>query len=436
MNLRKIIITSMAAAAVATASADSLSIDRDRCRAMALEASEDMAIATNSVEQARLSKKIATTAYLPNFAGSVTGVHRSPDTEYSGMTMSMKGIYMAGITVTQPVYAGGKIIAANRLATIGRNAAAEQQRLTRMDVIADADNAYWNYIAVLAKVDMMRAYLAQIDTVYNQTKTSFDVGMITATDLARIDARRSQVTYQLNQAESGADLCRLALCNILGVPADTQITPLDTDIPVSRPSDISPDISARPELSLLQADVNAKKEQVKITRADFLPSLGVQAGWSAFGGLKMKGYAEGPDGTYQPFSSTTTSKGWLVMASLSVPLFHWGEGVHKVRKAKLDVTNASLTLEKNRRLLQLQAQQTVSNLLTGYSLIEAADIAMRQAQLSLNDMKVRYNAGLASLTDMLDAQAQWQTSYSNMIESRTQYQIYITDYLRATGRLQ
>ncbi|MDE5646910.1 MAG: TolC family protein, partial [Muribaculaceae bacterium] len=61
--------------------------------------------------------------------------------------------------------------------------------------------------------------------------------------------------------------------------------------------------------------------------------------------------------------------------------------------------------------------------------------AMRQAQLSLDDMKVRYEAGLASLTDMLDAQAQWQTSWSNMIESRTQYQIYLTDYLRATGKL-
>ena len=75
--------------------------------------------------------------------------------------------------------------------------------MTRMDVIANADNAYWNYIAVLAKVDMTRAYLSQIDTVYAQTKTSYEVGMITQTDLVRIDARRSQIIYQLNQAESG-----------------------------------------------------------------------------------------------------------------------------------------------------------------------------------------------------------------------------------------
>ncbi|MDE6344231.1 MAG: TolC family protein, partial [Muribaculaceae bacterium] len=207
------------------------------------------------------------------------------------------------------------------------------------------------------------------------------------------------------------------------------------DIPVTQPTGLTTDIAARPELALLQADVAAKEQQVKITRADFLPTLGVQAGWSAYGNIKMKGYAEAPDGSMQPFSSNSKGNGWLVMASLSVPIFHWGEGIHKVKRAKLEVSNAGLTLEKNRRLMSLEAQQTVNNVITGYTLIESANTAMRQAQLSLDDMKVRYEAGLASLTDMLDAQAQWQTSWSNMIESRTQYQIYLTDYLRATGKL-
>lgn len=434
MKLRYIFLGTVLAVAAAM-QAETLRIDRDQCRMMALDASEDIEIARNAVEQARLDKKAAFTAYLPKLAGSATGIYRTPDSDVSGMTLSMKGVYLAGLTVTQPVYAGGKIVAANRLASIGRKAADEQQRMTRMDVIANADNAYWSYIAVLAKVDMVKAYLAQIDTVYAQTKTSFEVGMITKTDLARIDARRSQVVYQLNQAESGADLCRLSLCNILGVDPETQIEPVDKDIPVTAPADMSADISLRPELALLQADINAKEQQVKITRADFLPTLGVQAGWSAYGNIKMKGYAEAPDGSYQPFSSNTKGKGWLVMASLSVPIFNWGEGIHKVKKARLDVSNANLTLEKNRRLMNIEAQQTVNNVLTGYTLVESANTAMHQAQLSLDDMKVRYEAGLASLTDMLDAQAQWQTSWSNMIEARTQYQIYVTDYLRATGRL-
>ncbi|MDE6344053.1 MAG: TolC family protein, partial [Muribaculaceae bacterium] len=265
MKIRYIFLAAVAALSV-TMSAETIRIDRDQCRQMALDASEDVEIARNSVEQARLDKKTAFTAYLPKLAGSATGMYRTPDSDVSGMVLSMKGVYMAGLTVTQPIYAGGKIVAANRLASIGRKAADEQQRMTRMDVIANADNAYWTYIAVLAKVDMMKAYLAQIDTIYSQTKTSYDVGMITQTDLSRIDARRSQIVYQLSQAESGADLCRLSLCNILGLTPDTQIEPADKDIPVNQPTGLTTAIAARPELALLQADVAAKEQQVKITR--------------------------------------------------------------------------------------------------------------------------------------------------------------------------
>ena len=433
--IKYITLITLLFASYTTIKADHLEIDRDQCRMMALDASEDIMISQNSVEQARLDKKAAFTAYLPKLSGSATGIYRTPDSDLSGMALSMKGVYVAGLTLTQPIYAGGKIYAANRLASIGQAAAEEQKRMTRMDVIAHADNAYWTYIAVLAKADMVRAYLAQIDTIYVQTKTAFEAGMITQTDLARIDARRSQIIYQLNQVESGVDLCRLALCNIIGVSSDSEIIPLDKEIPCSLPENLSADISRRPELNLLQADISAKEQLVKITRADFLPTLGVQAGWSAYGNFKMKGYAEAPDGSYQPFTSESKGSGWLVMASLSVPIFNWGEGVHKIRKAKLEVNNADLTLEKNRRLMTIEAQQTVNNLLTGYTLIESANIALHQAQMSLDDMKIRYKAGLATLTDMLDAQAQWQTSWSNTIEARTQFQIYITDYLRATGQL-
>ena len=268
--MKKHIILALAFISSVAVQAETLKINRDQCRMMAIDASEDVAIARNTAEQARLDKKAAVTAYLPRLAGTASGIYRTPDSDVSGMTLSLKGVYMAGLTVTQPVYAGGKIVAANRLAEIGKKAAAEQQRMTRMDVIANADNAYWNYIAVLAKVDMTRAYLSQIDTVYAQTKTSYEVGMITQTDLVRIDARRSQIIYQLNQAESGADLCRLALCNILGVSSDTQIEPIDKDIPVTQPGNLSADIANRPELSLLKADVMAKEQQVKITRR--LPS--------------------------------------------------------------------------------------------------------------------------------------------------------------------
>ena len=62
--------------------------------------------------------------------------------------------------------------------------------------------------------------------------------------------------------------------------------------------------------------------------------------------------------------------------SVQIPIFHWGEGIKKVRKAKLEVENARLTLDHNKRLMQLEARQNYSNLVTGLELIRSANTAM------------------------------------------------------------
>ena len=92
-----------------------------------------------------------------------------------GTKMRMDGAYMAGISLMQPIYTGGKILTGRKMAKIGEEVAQEQQRMTKMDVIVDADNAYWTYLAVSRKVKMMESYSRQMDTIYNQTKTALSV---------------------------------------------------------------------------------------------------------------------------------------------------------------------------------------------------------------------------------------------------------------------
>ena len=80
-------------------------------------------------------------------------------------------------------------------------------------------------------------------------------------------------------------------------------------------------------------------------------------------------------------------------------------------------------------------QQAVRNVQDGYGLVYTAEKGLRQADENLRVMRNRYAASMASLTDLLDAQSQWQQAESNLIEAQTQYKIYETEYLRATGRL-
>ena len=154
--------------------------------------------------RAELDKAIAFTSYLPAIESSATGAYVVEDIDMMGMQMQMKGTYMAGITLTQPLYAGGKIIAGNKLARIGVECAAENQRKTRMQVIADADNAYWTYLATCRKIAMLESYVQQIDTLYQQTRVGVSAQMATTNDLLRIEAKRSEINYQLQKAPAMA----------------------------------------------------------------------------------------------------------------------------------------------------------------------------------------------------------------------------------------
>ncbi|MDE6165966.1 MAG: TolC family protein, partial [Muribaculaceae bacterium] len=290
--------------------ARAIEIDAEGAVALAIKNSEELKAADNAVAQARLNRAIARTAYMPKFAGSATTGWMLPDTEYEqmAMTMRMRGIYMAGINLQQPIFAGGKIVAANRLAGIGVNAAGEQRRQKEIAVKADAETSYWTYVAVLAKVEMMKSYRALVDTALTQTRAAVEAGMATRNDLLRIEARAAQVKYQQQQVESGADLCRMALCNSLGLPLDTEITVADTSVTAEIPARLeSYSLDERPEMKLMQADIDSKRQQVNMTRADFLPTLGLQAGWSAYGNIKMSTMAQGPDGNYYPVNQNINS---------------------------------------------------------------------------------------------------------------------------------
>lgn len=420
------------------AASHALTLNVDECVAMAIESSEKLAIAKNSASQAKLNQGVALTAYLPKFDGSLTTGWNLPDSKYEdmGMTLKMRGIYMAGINLTQPIFAGGKIVAANRMAKIGSKAATDQMDMTLDRIVADAETSYWTYVAVLAKVDMMQSYKAQIDTIYTQTLASVRAGMATNNDLLRIEARRSQIIYQLEQVENGADLCRMSLCNTIGVPHETPITVADRDVPVDIPANLENyDLSLRPEMRLLADDVAIKEQQVRSTRADYLPSLGLQAGWMAYGNIKLNSMVQDATGAYHPMTQNIKDNSFSIMLGLKVPLFHWGEGYKKVKAAKIDVANSRLKLSENERLLNLQVQQAIANVRTGQRMLTAAETAMRQADASLASTRQSYEVGLNSLTEMLDAQSQWHTSRSNLIEARTQLRIYIVDYLHSTATL-
>ncbi len=423
--------------AVAQSSGAALTLNVEKCREMALAGSEDIKKGTNSLTQSGLDRKIAISAFLPAVEATGTGLYMAPDMEMSGMEMIMKGTYMAGVMLTQPIYAGGKILTGKKMAEAGESAAEEQLRAAKASVIYDADNAYWTYVAVLQKQEMMNVLAAQLDTLFSQIGVASSAGMATGADLLTVKAKRSEVEYQVRKVANGVALCKMALCRVVGVPFDTEIAVEDVAVPeeFTRIETGNVSVADRPEMKLLETGLEVSRLKVRMTRGDYLPTLALVGGYCAFGNMKMKTMVDSGGGNYVPYTQKIGQDMGVAMVSLNIPIFKWGQGYNKVRKAKLDVDNAALDLQKNSRLLELQANQAAFNLSDSYNLIAAAKDGKAQADENLRVTENRYHASMCPLSDYLDAQFQWQQARSNLIEAFTQSRIAETDYLMATGAL-
>lgn len=315
-----------------TCQAQPLVLSQKECREMALNHSEDIKISSNNILQAELDRKVACNSLLPQLNGSAMGMYMLPDMDFESMALSMKGTWTAGLNLTQPIYAGGKIVSGIKLAKLGVEASREQKKVTRSNVIADADNAYWTYIAVLEKQRMLESMLEYINSIYIQVKNSVDVEMATSGDLLRVEAKRSDFNYQLEKVNRGLDMCRMNLCNVIGMDFSTQIVPADTTIMVNLSANYSfrhELIANRPEYKLLQKQIDISQEQIKQVRADYLPTLALSAGYSYFGNMRMKGFADDGTGNKIPFTQRYNDDSFSLMLSLSVPIWNWEKGIKR-----------------------------------------------------------------------------------------------------------
>ncbi|MBQ0080725.1 MAG: TolC family protein [Alistipes sp.] len=406
----------------------------EKCTQMALCSSEEMQIAQIECRQAELQRRIAQAAFTPKIEGSAMGVYMPTNLDMTSMQVIMKGMYMAGVTLTQPIFVGGKIVAGHALSKIGEKAANDKKRLKKSEIIASSEQAYWTLLAVERKVRMMERYTRQLETLYSQTESAVTVGLATENDLGRVRAHRDNIRYQTLRAKNGYELSRMALCYQIGVDFDTRIILADSLITIPTKENFVGDASRRAELSLLEAQVHAGKYQQRMARADLLPSLALSLGYNYFGNVKMQTITMLPDGTPFPYTSKMQQGLCIGMLALKVPIFHWGEGWKKLKSVKYDTRRAELELQKTRRLLTLEVQQAQNNLEESLLLCLSAQTAMEAAEENLRVSTERYGVNMSTLTELLDAQSEWQKAESSLIEAQSQYKIYKVAYLKATGQ--
>lgn len=424
-----------------------------KCRTMALENNKQMAAAIKQTQAARYTEKSYWANFFPNFTASGTGLHSTmngnfnipggnlptfiPDATgqflpnngfayFPGIDLNYKvrTIYMGGIQVEQPIFMGGKIKAAYKMATLGKQMAQLNESLTSTDIILETDQAYALMIKAQEMNKVAESYHAVLQELMKNVQSAYKHGLKSKNDVLKVQVKLNESELSIRKAQNALRLASMNLCHLIGKPLNETLH-ISDDFPIieqQMETQIN-DITARPEYNILDKQVDLAKQQVKLTRSELLPQIGIRGSYDYIHGLKINEQNMFDKGNFS------------VLLNVSIPIFHFGERFNKVRAAKMKLEQTRLEQADLNEKMLLELTQSANNLDEAKLEAELADQSLLQADENRRISKGEYEAGLESLADHLEAQALWQQAYENKVDAHFQLYLNYVKYLKAAGQL-
>ena len=329
-------------------------------------------------------------------------------------------INMASISVTQPLFAGGRIVNGNKLAKLGYEVNRQKKLMSTSDVLVKTENLYWNTIALQDKLTTLNSYEKLLNQLLSDVSVSVKAGLAQRSDLLKVQLKLNEVEMNKLKLENGISLSTRALCQHIGIDYDSTVVlvqPLvPTELPLQASNENSDAVKNRHEYQLLNKALEAEKLQKKMVLGEYLPQV-------ALGGM---GYISDVE--------NKTSSNAMAYVSVSVPISDWWGGSHKLKESQIKIQQASNKLSETTELLNLQIEQSKNELNETKFQIKTSQASIDQSKENLKVVNDNYKAGVSSISDLLEAQALYQDAQNQFSDAVCMYKIKVANYRSAIGK--
>lgn len=307
----------------------------DSCRALALSNNKELRISAEKITAAHYEKKTAFTNYLPKIAAIGTYMHTQK--EISLLSDEQKGaisqigttaqgsiqetfqqlaasnpelaqilqplaplipgignalnkvgqglvdalrtdtrnMYAGAVTLTQPIFMGGKIVAYNKITKYAEQLAESQHATGMQDIILSTDQAYWQVISLINKKKLAQSYLQLVSQLDSDVDKMITEGVATKADGLSVKVKVNEAEMKLTQIDNGLSLSKMVLCQLCGLPLNDEIRLADEDVESLTlleyhvGDNVATALANREELRSLDLANKIYDQKVNITARDF-----------------------------------------------------------------------------------------------------------------------------------------------------------------------
>ena len=456
-------------------------VSLDSCRAMALRNNKQMLINATRIEGAEYQREVARAAYFPSidFVGGYTynqkelsifdsdqmlpvktfnpatgsyefAIAKNPITgepitspdgrpvpqevaliPKEAMTYNTHNLFFGALTLTQPVYMGGKIKALNRITEYSTQMAEMQHQRDAEDIIYNVDVAYWQVVSLDAKERLAESYVSLLDTLSRNVKAMWREGVATRSDTLMVRVKLNQAQVDLSKVKDMLSLSRMALAQLCGLPIDSPLRLVDEnrqDILSATPLspqgyDLQQVYDRRNDMRQLELGAKMAQQQSKIEFASMLPNVALIGAYTFSNPNMFNGFKRNFDGNFS------------VGVMVTVPLWHSGGNYYKYKAAQTNETIMQLNIADAKDKIALQVRQASFKAQEAVKTYKMTLENLASAKENLRQAQIGFREGVMTIDNVMEAQTAWLKANSECLDAQIEVQLCNTYLLKVLGLL-
>jgi TolC family type I secretion outer membrane protein len=365
-------------------------------------------------------------------SGQYKDTDRNAIEDFPNAPSSPNQNWNAGVTITQSIYQGGKLLAAIKAAKVTKQQALAQYQSTLADTLLSVRLAYFDILLDAELITVNETSVNLLQKELDDQQHRYDAGTVPHFNVLRAKVSLANARPPLIQAQNNYRIAKNNLSNLLGYNLPRDIwdnIPLNlTDgldaapYSINLPNALQQALEKRPELVALQKTEELDKLNITDASSGYKPNVSLFAGYNWFNAQFSP-----------PVDLTHDINGWNAGAEVSWDIFDGMLTHGKVVQAKALYAKSRTAVDEEVRSIELEVRTAYSDFLEAQEVLESQKTVLEEAEESLREANARADAGTGTQLDVLDAENQLTQARSTQVQALHDYDAARAKFERAIG---
>ena len=355
-----------------------------------------------------------------------SGGAEGDDNPFANLPFGRPNTWVAGLRVTQPLYAAGRVSIGLDIADKVREALRLELAETEAEVRLQVREAYFQAVFAGLLVEISEEAYALANDQLRRVEGFREQGVAAELDVLTARVERDNLEPQRVEARSAARLALLNLLRIVQLPPESEvelITPLEAEL-----SDVDRDalreaLEGRALLQAARTGVRIEEDQVRLARSGYRPTVGafLDLGWQAF------------PATVFPTEGGGWREDWNAGVQVSIPIFNGFRTRSQIGSAQSGVRQAELRFSQLAEGLRLELEAGLSDLEAALSQVDARRGTVEEARRLVELAELRFSAGSGTALELSNTRLLLRQARLNEAEALLRYVGALARLERASG---